>query len=69
MRDHIKGTKAAIQIGVIISMFLVFMGIFVGMTYSFLSGLWLMVLAFFLIRGSKWYYKQYEELSSHTSTL
>jgi Zn-dependent protease len=67
--DHIKGTKAAIRIGVMISMFLVFMGIFVGMTYSFLSGLWLMILAFFLIRGSKWYYQQYEELSSHTSTL
>ena len=69
MRDHIKGTKAAIRIGVIISMFLVFMGIIVGMTYSFLSGLWLMILAFFLIRGSKWYYQQYEELSSRTGTL
>jgi Zn-dependent protease len=64
MHDHIKGTKAAIRIGMIISLCLVLTGIIIGMTYSFLSGLWLMILAFFLLRGSKWYYRQYEELST-----
>jgi len=63
MHNHIKGTKAAIRIGMIISIGLVAAGVIIGLKYSFVSGLWLMVLAYFLIMGSKWYYRQYENLS------
>ena len=62
--DHVRGTKGAIRIGVIVSLGLVLAGIIIGLNYSFLSGLWLMILAFFLIRQSKWYYRQYQDLSS-----
>lgn len=67
MHNHIKGTKAAIRIGMIISIGLVAAGVIIGLKYSFVSGLWLMVLAYFLIMGSKWYYRQYENLSSSMS--
>jgi Zn-dependent protease len=67
MHNHVKGTKAAIRIGMIISVGLVAAGVIIGLKYSFVSGLWLMVLAYFLITGSKWYYRQYENLSSSFS--
>ena len=67
MDNHIKGTKTAIRIGMIISIGLVAAGVIIGLKYSFVSGLWLMVLAYFLIMGSKWYYRQYENLSSFMS--
>lgn len=65
LRDHIRGTKAAIRVGMIISVCLVLAGVLIGLMLSFVSGLWLMVLAFFLIRGSKWYYRQYQGTSSN----
>ncbi|HEX9319486.1 MAG TPA: site-2 protease family protein [Nitrososphaeraceae archaeon] len=61
--DHVRGTKGAIRIGVIVSLGLVLVGVIIGLNYSFLSGLWLMILAFFLIKQSKWYYRQYQDLS------
>lgn len=64
MHDHVKGTKAALRIGMIISVGLVVAGLIICLKYSFVSGLWLMILAFFLIRASQWYYRQYEDLSS-----
>jgi len=66
IHDHTKGTKAAIRIGMIISVCLVLAGVIIGLRFSFVSGLWLMVLAFFLIRASKSYYRQYQDLSSRT---
>ena len=62
--DHIKATKATIRIGTMISVGLVVAGVIIGLKYSFLSGLWLMVLAFFLIQQSKWYYRRYQNLRS-----
>jgi len=67
MHNHVKGTKAAIRIGMIISVGLVAAGVIIGLKYSFVSGLWLMVLAYFLIKGSKWYYRQYQYLSPSLS--
>ena len=64
LHDHISGTKAAIRIGMIFSVCLVLAGVIIGLMYSFVSGIWLMILAFFLIRGSKWYYRQYQGMSS-----
>ena len=63
LHDHIKGTKAAIRIGMIVSVCVLLAGVILGLMISFVSGLWLMILAFFLIRGSKWYYKQYQDMS------
>ena len=65
LHDHIKGTKASIRIGMIISVCLLVAGVIIGLMVSFVSGLWLMILAFFLIRGSKWYYRQYQDMSPH----
>lgn len=65
LHDHIRGTKAAIKVGMIISVCLVLAGVIIGLMLSFVSGLWLMILAFFLIRGSKWYYRQYQAMTSH----
>jgi Zn-dependent protease len=64
LHDHIRGTKAAIRIGMIISLCLVLAGVIIGLTLSFVSGLWLMILAFFLMRGSKWYYRHYQAITS-----
>jgi Zn-dependent protease len=63
-KDHAEVTKGAIRIGVVVSLGLILVGIIIGLNYSFLSGLWLMILAFFLIKQSKWYYRQYQNLSS-----
>jgi Zn-dependent protease len=62
--NHIRGTKVAIRVGMIISLCLVLAGVIIGLTLSFVSGLWLMILAFFLMRGSKWYYRHYQAITS-----
>jgi Zn-dependent protease len=64
LHDHVRGTKAAIRVGMIISLCVVLAGVIIGLTLSFVSGLWLMILAFFLIRGSKWYYRHYQTMTS-----
>jgi Zn-dependent protease len=63
-QDIVRGTKGAIRIGIVVSLVLVLVGVIIGLRYSFLSGLWLMILAFFLIKQSKWYYRQYQDVSS-----
>jgi Zn-dependent protease len=63
-QDHVRGTKGATRIGVIVSLGLVLVGIIIDIGYSFLSGLWPMILAFFLIKQSKWYYRQYQDVPS-----
>jgi Zn-dependent protease len=63
LHDHIGGTKAAIRVGVIISLCLILAGVIIGLLVSFVGGLWIMILAFFLIRGSKWYHTHYQTLT------
>jgi Zn-dependent protease len=62
--DHFKATKAAIKIGMIISICILVIGLAIGLRISFVSGLWLMFVAFFLMRASKLNYNQYQDLFS-----
>ena len=64
MHDYFRATKAAIRIGIIISICILLIGVAIGLRFSFVSGLWLMFVAIFLIRGSKSYYNQYQDLFS-----
>lgn len=63
INEHVRATKIAIKIGTFVSLGLVLAGVLVGLRYSFLSGLWVMIIAFFLIQESKWYYRYYQNLS------
>lgn len=58
--DHFKATRDAIRVGMIISFSMFTIGAVVGLLFSFVSGIWLMLVAFFLMRGSRFYYNQYQ---------
>jgi Zn-dependent protease len=62
--DHFKATIAAIRIGMIISICILVIGVAIGSKYSFVGGIWLMLVAFFLMRGSRLYYNHYQDLFS-----
>jgi len=62
--DHFKATIATIKIGMIISLCILVIGAAIALKFSFVSGIWLMLVAFFLMRGSKSYYNLYQDLYS-----
>jgi Zn-dependent protease len=62
--DHFKATIAAIRIGMIMSICILVTGVAIGVKFSFVGGIWLMLLAFFLMRGSRLYYNIYQKLYS-----
>jgi Zn-dependent protease len=62
--DHFKATLATIKIGMIISLCILVIGAAISLKFSFVSGIWLMFVAFFLMRGSKLYYNLYQDLYS-----
>lgn len=62
--DHFKATIAAIRIGMIMSMCILVTGVAIGVKFSFVGGIWIMLLAFFLMRGSRLYYNLYQKLYS-----
>jgi hypothetical protein len=62
--DHFKATIATIRIGMIISLCILVIGAAIGLKISFVGGIWLMLVAFFLMRGSKLYYNLYQEVYS-----
>jgi uncharacterized membrane protein YccC len=39
-------------------------GVAIGVKFSFVGGIWIMLLAFFLMRGSRLYYNLYQKLYS-----
>jgi Zn-dependent protease len=62
--DHFKATISTIKIGMIISFCILVIGAAISLKFSFVSGIWLMFVAFFLMRGSKLYYNLYQDLYS-----
>jgi len=62
--DHFKATIATIKIGMIISLCILVIGAAIALKSSFVSGIWLMLVAFFLMRVSKLNYNQYQDLYS-----
>lgn len=62
--DHFKATIAAIRIGMIMSICILVTGVAIGVKFSFVGGIWIMLLAFFLMRGSRLYYNLYQKLYS-----
>jgi hypothetical protein len=48
----------------IISICILVTGVAIGAKFSFVGGIWLMLLAFFLMRGSRLYYNLYQKLYS-----
>jgi len=62
--DHFKATIATIKIGMIISLCILVIGAAIALKFSFVSGIWLMLVAFFLMRVSKLNYNQYQDLYS-----
>jgi len=64
IHDYLRATKAAIRIGMIISICILLIGVAIGLRFSFVSGLWLIFVAIFLMRGSKSYYNLYQDLFS-----
>lgn len=62
--DHFKATIATIKIGMITSLCILVIGAAIALKFSFVSGIWLMLVAFFLMRVSKLNYNQYQDLYS-----
>lgn len=64
IHDHITATLSTIRIGMIISICILITGAVIGFKYTFIGGIWLMLVAYFLMRGSKMYYEHYQYLLS-----
>jgi len=62
--DYFRATIFTIKIGMIISLCILVIGAAISLKFSFVSGIWLMFVAFFLMRGSKLYYNLYQDLYS-----
>jgi len=64
IHDHITATLSTIRIGMIVSICLLITGGVIGFKFTFIGGIWLMLVAYFLMRGSKMYYEHYQYLLS-----
>lgn len=62
--DHFKATISTIRIGMVLSICILVTGVAIGLKFSFVGGIWLMLVAFFLMRGSRIYYNLYQDLVS-----
>ena len=62
--DHITATLSTIRIGMIISICILIIGGVIGFKFTFVGGIWLMLVAYFLMRGSRMYYDHYQYLLS-----
>ena len=60
--DHFKATIDTIRIGMVLSICILVTGMAIGLKVSFVGGIWLMLIAFFLMRGSRMYYNHYQDL-------
>jgi Zn-dependent protease len=67
-KDYDRGTKDAVKIGIIISYGFMAVGLLIMVTGSFLSGIWLLLVGWFLNSGAHSYLSQYE-LSSVLSQV
>ncbi len=61
-QDPIKATINAIKIGWILFSFILITGIVFSLKVSLIGGIWLMLIALFLIRGSRSYYNVYQTM-------
>jgi len=60
--DQVKATLNAIKIGWILSSLIIITGIVVSIRISLVDGIWLMLVAVFLIRASRSYYNVYQSM-------
>jgi Zn-dependent protease len=61
-QDQVKASLNAIKIGWILSSLILITGIVVSIRVSLVGGIWLMLVAVFLIRASRSYYNVYQSM-------